>query len=95
VQALRSKDPVDVPEKNEDSSGDKPVSIGAGQVAELFALPTVSMAVLEMDLVNAPFIVFRNAATDTLSVVYRHPDGYAGWIDPSRSAKSALGATAG
>jgi len=84
VLALHSKDPVDVPEKNEDSSGDKPVSIGAGQ-----------MAVLEMDLVNAPFIVFRNAATDTLSVVYRHPDGYAGWIDPSRSAKSALGATAG
>ena len=46
---------------------------------------TVSMAVMELDLTESQTIVFRNAAHEGLSVVYRRPDGNIGWIDPERS----------
>lgn len=52
---------------------------------------TVSMAVMELDLTESQTIVFRNAAHDGLSVVYRRPDGNIGWIDPERT-KSMGGA---
>ncbi len=45
---------------------------------------TVSMAVMELDLAEAPVILFRNAAHGGLSVVYRRDDGNIGWIDPER-----------
>ena len=72
--------------------GDEPVII-AEQVAELRTL-TVSMAVLEMDLADAPFLIFRNAGSGALNVVYRRPDGHVGWIDPSRGAKGSAKAAA-
>jgi ribosomal subunit interface protein len=46
---------------------------------------TVSMAVMQLDLTEAQAIVFRNAAHDGLSVVYRRADGNIGWIDPERT----------
>ena len=46
---------------------------------------TVSMAVLELDVIESQTIVFRNAAHGGLSVVYRRPDGNIGWIDPERT----------
>ena len=46
---------------------------------------TVSMAVMELDLIESQSIVFRNAAHGGLSVVYRRPDGNIGWIDPERT----------
>jgi ribosomal subunit interface protein len=46
---------------------------------------TVSMAVMELDLTESQAIVFRNAAHNGLSVVYRRPDGNIGWIDPERT----------
>jgi len=46
---------------------------------------TVSMAVLELDLIETQTIVFRNAAHGGLSVVYRRTDGNIGWIDPERT----------
>ncbi len=45
---------------------------------------TVSMAVMELDLAEAPVVLFRNAAHGGLSVVYRRSDGNIGWIDPER-----------
>jgi ribosomal subunit interface protein len=46
---------------------------------------TVSMAVMDLDLIDAPMVMFRNAAHGGLSVVYRRPDGNIGWIDPERT----------
>lgn len=43
----------------------------------------VSAAVMQLDLTDEPFLLFRNAATGSLSVVYRRSDGHIGWIDPS------------
>lgn len=45
---------------------------------------TVSMAVMELDLAEAPIVMFRNAGHGGLSVVYRRADGNIGWIDPER-----------
>jgi len=50
---------------------------------------TVSMAVLELDLIETQTIVFRNAAHGGLSVVYRRSDGNIGWIDPARTKAAA------
>jgi hypothetical protein len=52
---------------------------------------TVSMAVMELDLTESQTIVFRNAAHDGLSVVYRRPDGNIGWIDPERIKGNGVG----
>ncbi|PTW62661.1 ribosomal subunit interface protein [Breoghania corrubedonensis] len=46
---------------------------------------TVGMAVMELDLSEAPVVMFRNAGNGGLNVVYRRKDGNIGWIDPSLS----------
>jgi putative sigma-54 modulation protein len=43
---------------------------------------SVEEAVMQMDLMSNEFLVFRNAATDSLSVVYRRKDGNYGLIAP-------------
>lgn len=50
---------------------------------------TVGMAVLELDLIDAPCLMFKNAANGSLNVVYRRPDGNVGWIDPSLASALA------
>lgn len=55
---------------------------------------TVSMAVMELDLTEAPVVLFRNAAHGGLSVVYRRADGNIGWIDPERTRVSGGAAAA-
>jgi ribosomal subunit interface protein len=42
----------------------------------------VSDAVMELDVSNEPFLVFRNPAHGGLNLVYRRADGNVGWIDP-------------
>ena len=46
----------------------------------------VAMAVLQLDLSDAPVLMFRNAASGALNVVYRRGDGNVGWIDPERAS---------
>lgn len=43
---------------------------------------SVEEAVMQMDLMSNEFLVFRNAATDALAVVYRRKDGHYGLIEP-------------
>lgn len=51
-------------------------------------IPSISVgeAVMQMELVGAPILVFRNEGTSGVNVVYRRDDGNIGWIDPSNSA---------
>src|SRR5262245_36401208 len=44
---------------------------------------SVSDAVMQMDLSDLPFVVFRNASHGEVNVVYRRDDGNIGWIDPA------------
>ena len=62
----------------------------AETTAELRTL-TVGMAVWELDLADAPVLVFRNAAHGGVNVVYRRPDGHIGWMDPERPGADAEG----
>ncbi|MTI43822.1 ribosomal subunit interface protein [Roseibium hamelinense] len=50
---------------------------------------TVGMAVMELDLTEAPVVMFKNAANGGVNVVYRRPDGNIGWIDPALVAGTA------
>jgi ribosomal subunit interface protein len=43
----------------------------------------VSAAVMQLDLTDEPFLLFRNAGTGTLNIVYRRADGHIGWVDPA------------
>lgn len=47
-------------------------------------IPSLSVgeAVMQMELVGAPVLIFRNEGKDGLNVVYRRDDGNIGWIDP-------------
>jgi ribosomal subunit interface protein len=56
---------------------------------------TVSEAVMQLDLSEAAFMIFRNAAHGGLNVVYRRNDGHIGWIDAELpTAAKSNGATA-
>ena len=43
---------------------------------------SVGDAVMEMDLAEKAFLIFMNASTGRMNVVYRRGDGNIGWIDP-------------
>ena len=83
---------IDV-ERTAESPGEE--GEGAGAPAVIAEKPArvramaVSDAVMQMDLADQPFLVFRNAAHGGINVVYRRPDGNIGWIDPSGGAGSA------
>ncbi len=42
---------------------------------------TVSEAVTKLDLGDLPVVMFKNAETQRINVVYKRPDGHIGWID--------------
>lgn len=65
--------------------GSAPVIIAESE-RSLRELP-VSEAVMQLDLIEKTFLVFRNAAHGGINVVYRRADGHVGWIDPGHSDK--------
>ena len=85
--STRHKNGIDAPDydvrvEQEDKSehiGSNPLIIAESQrnILEL----AVSEAVMQLDLSEAPFMIFRNAAHGGVNVVYRRPDGHIGWID--------------
>jgi len=74
---------ADLPEEGKDdvSSEDSPIVIAESQKA--VRAMTVSDAVMQLDLVEDPALLFKNTAHGRLNVVYRRADGHIGWIDPS------------
>jgi ribosomal subunit interface protein len=70
----------------EESDEDNPIIIAEAEtvVHEL----AVSDAVMQMDLSDQPFVVFRNASHGEINVVYRRDDGNIGWIDPAAKTKT-------
>ncbi|GBF59263.1 ribosome hibernation promotion factor [Candidatus Phycosocius bacilliformis] len=43
----------------------------------------VATAVMQLELGEAPVVMFRNTRSGALNVVYRRADGNIGWIDPA------------
>lgn len=72
----------------EDGIEGPPSAMVIAEIQSPLRTMTVSMAVLELDLIESQTVVFRNAAHGGLSVVYRRSDGNIGWIDPERTVSS-------
>jgi ribosomal subunit interface protein len=62
----------------------------AETVAAVRTMP-VAMAVMQLDLMEAPALLFRNAAHGGLNMVYRRPDGNVGWVDPPGAKANGAG----
>jgi ribosomal subunit interface protein len=71
-----------MPDEDEDLPEDfAPVVVA--EATQSIPTATVGRAVMDLDLTGAPVLVFRNAGSGTINVVYRRADGNIGWIDPS------------
>ncbi len=68
-------------DENNDTAALNPVIVSEG-TTQLRKL-SVGEAVMQLDLMEAPALVFLNAAHGGLNVVYRRADGNIGWIDPN------------
>jgi ribosomal subunit interface protein len=68
-------------EEEEEIGDDNPVVVAETETK--VRRMTVGMAVMALDLSEAPVVVFRNMANGRLNVVYRRTDGNVGWIDPA------------
>ncbi len=69
----------------ENDAGEEPEDLQPVIVAETVThirRLSVGDAVMQLDLADAPVVVFRREVDGELNVVYRRPDGNIGWIDP-------------
>jgi ribosomal subunit interface protein len=73
---------IDAEQAGDAGSGGGAPAVIAETPARVRAM-SVSDAVMQMDLADQTFLVFRNASHGGINVVYRRPDGNIGWIDPS------------
>jgi len=73
---------IDAEQAADAESGEGGPAVIAETPARVRAM-SVSDAVMQMDLAEQTFLVFRNASHGGINVVYRRPDGNIGWIDPS------------
>lgn len=65
---------------------DAPMIIAEGTTA--VPVLSVSDAVMQLDISDAPLVMFRNG-DGGLNLVYRRPDGHIGWIDAASDSKKA------
>ncbi len=79
-------------EEQEERDEDNPIIIAEATtpVHEM----AVADAVMQMDLSDQPFVLFRNASHGEINVVYRREDGNIGWIDPAASSRTMREAVA-
>ena len=72
---------MSTPNEDEEVAEDfAPVVVAEGSTS--VRTQTVAMAVMQLELMDAPVNVFRNAASGEVNVVYRRSDGNVGWINP-------------
>lgn len=70
-----------------DEAVEEPITLKPVIVAEMETkIPSLSVgeAVMQMELVGAPVLVFRKEGDDRVNVVYQRDDGNIGWIDPGQ-----------
>ncbi len=67
---------------NEEVAEDFAPTVVAESVRQLRA-SSVAEAVMQLELMDEPVHVFKNAGSGVVNVVYRRADGNVGWIDPA------------
>ncbi|MAE51170.1 MAG: ribosomal subunit interface protein [Micavibrio sp.] len=70
--------------------GDDPIVIA--EMAATIETITVSGAVMRLDLSGENALLFRNAQTQELNMIYRRSDGNIGWVDPASEQKKTKAA---
>lgn len=81
------RDETDEPEDGtglDGASGEAPAIVAESDTK--IRTMTVSMAVMQLELVESPALMFRNAAHGRLNMVYRRDDGNVGWVDPGKDS---------
>ncbi len=73
-------------DSEEDAGEFNPVIIA--ESTTVFKSLSVSEAVIELDMIGAPVVIFRHAGHGRVNLVYRRADGNVGWIDPPAVAPS-------
>ncbi|MDO4975054.1 MAG: ribosome-associated translation inhibitor RaiA [Alphaproteobacteria bacterium] len=66
--------------KDSSSDSDEEHLVIAEQDGYILSL-SVSEAVMKLDLTDMPLVMFKNADSGRINVVYKRPDGHIGWID--------------
>ncbi|MGH1454853.1 MAG: ribosome hibernation-promoting factor, HPF/YfiA family [Paracoccaceae bacterium] len=70
---------------DKDDGESEPETLAPMIIAEMETpIPSLSVgeAVMQMELVGAQFLFFKNESKQGLNVVYKRADGNVGWIDP-------------
>ena len=76
---------------NHRDDSDEPESLQPVIVAEMkHSIQSLSVgeAVMQMELANKAFLMFRNDANGRFNVVFRRDDGNIGWVDPANISAS-------
>lgn len=76
-------EPTDSEGDDSEPSGSDPLVIA--EMTTAIQSMSVSEAVMRLDLSGQPALLFTNAKTGGLNMVYRRADGNIGWVDPSIS----------
>lgn len=74
-------------DNNEEQTPDEPIVIA--EMTTMIENITVSDAVMRLDLSGESALMFRNAQTQELNMIYRRSDGNIGWVDPSEAKEQA------
>ncbi len=69
-----------VERKPSSDDGDEEHLVIAEQESSILPL-SVSEAVMKLDLTEMPVVMFKNAESGRINVVYKRSDGHIGWID--------------
>jgi ribosomal subunit interface protein len=69
----------------EDSEPDSLTPMIIAEMETKISSLSVGEAVMQMELLGAPLLVFRNEKHGRVNIVHRRDDGNVGWIDPSAS----------
>ena len=77
-----------IPEEEEELPEDFSPAIIAETTLKVGTL-SVAGAVMELDRQDSPVVVFRNAKSGDLNLVFRRADGNYGWVEPSTYAERA------
>lgn len=67
----------------EDPVPDDYAPVTIAESTQQMQIMSVADAVLSLDMIEEPVVVFKNAASEQINIVYRRSDGNIGWIDPS------------
>ena len=71
-----------IPEEAEEVPEDYAPAVIA-ETSLVVATHSVANAVMELDRRDTPVVVFKNAGSGEINIVYRRADGNVGWVDPA------------